>query len=331
MPYSNQKYISTDLTTAVTGITGTNMPGPSGIMTALTVVWNYTAQIPEHAGYEVSIIGYPGNVADDGTGEAGALRSFLQGAQPYLWVPGPIDVRNTGLMGYTFRMDISVVGIPPEPDNGEAEFTLMFTALDSTDPADFPGVNPPNAPRGPDGTIGAPPGVTPNPPNEDGVVVITWDSGSALVTDEDGFVIERAKTGGEFPWDIAGDVPRNPDTFPNYTFTDNIKNNGFDEGSGTYKYRIKAFKLDTPGGPSLSAAGGETALITYSSESDVLNITGDLNMDMDWQSSLTFITNPSGIYTLVPNQKFDRLYNRGGDAFVDVKIPDPFLKVGPLK
>jgi hypothetical protein len=41
-------------------------------------------------------------------------------------------------------------------------------------------------------------------------------------------------------------------------------------------------------------------------------------------------SDPSGIYTLIPGQKFDRLYNRAGDEYVDVTIPNPFVKLGFL-
>jgi hypothetical protein len=52
----------------------------------------------------------------------------------------------------------------------------------------------------------------------------------------------------------------------------------------------------------------------------------DLNIDINFVSTMLFITDPSGIYTLIPNQKFDRLYQRTTDTFLDVAIPNPFIK-----
>ncbi len=45
---------------------------------------------------------------------------------------------------------------------------------------------------------------------------------------------------------------------------------------------------------------------------------------------LVFIGSPSGIYTLVPGQTYDTLYDRTGAVSVNVKIPNPFIETGFL-
>ena len=317
MPYNTDKLWSGTLTEAVEGIRGYDIPGGSGICTVCTMVWNYTAVHPEHAGYTVSITGYPGNVFDDGVGEAGALRTFFQDeTDTNLWTPGPIDTEaEGGWLGLTYHMDISVIGIPPEPDNGVAQITLNMTMLDSTVPEDFPGTEPLDPPNNGDA-----PTIDDTDPNKP-ILEFT-----AATTDP--IVIERSKVGGEFPWDIAGTIDK--PTVGGNTFQDNLTDNGFDVAPGTFKYRLRTYTLDDPSGPSLSEPTDETPTITYPESSTELNYVGTLTLDLDWISIMTFITDPSGIYTLVAGQAYDRLYNRGGEAYVDVKIPNPTARTSEV-
>lgn len=311
MPYEAVKHGEYTLLEAVTGKKGYEIPGGSGICTVCTVIWTYTN--PEGSeSFEVAIIGYPGNVGDDGIGEASALRTFLQEDPPdtHIWTPGPIDTEaEGGWLGLTFRMDINGVS------GGIAELTLTCTMLDSTVPEDFPGTDGPNAPGIPND--GLAPDVDLTDPERPIVSFTT-------LGDEDGAVVERSKVGGEFPWDIAG-------TTTTGEFEDNLTDNGFDKAPGTFTYRIRTFLLDTPDGPALSEPTEPTESFTYPESENEVNITGDLVLDLDWQSTMIFLTDPSGIYTLVEGQRYDRLYNRGGESFVDVKIPNPFIKLGPVR
>ncbi len=62
-----------------------------------------------------------------------------------------------------------------------------------------------------------------------------------------------------------------------------------------------------------------------------INIVGDGGLILGGVAPLTLILNASGIYTLVPNQKFDHLIDRQvGQPTIDVKIPDPTWKTGYL-
>lgn len=325
MSYSNQKMGIYTHQEAFDGINLGDIPGPSGILTNITIFWS--AEDLPVLGPDYSVIGYPAGPAGNGAGPDVAVnRTYLPDASDdTLWTPGPIDTGPyNGIFGVPIRMEVST-------NEGIRRLTVQFTALDSTDPTDFPGAPAPDVPKSASGVSGEAPTIEPNPPASDGIVVITFQSGEADPADEDGFVIERSKVGGVYPWDIAGNVPSDPAIHPNYQFTDNIAENGFDIGEGTYTYRIRSYKLDAPGGPSLSDPTDETPPVIYGSSENELVIVGDLTLDMDWQSTMVFITNPSGIYTPVSGQKFDRLYNRGGDPYVDVAIPEPFVKIGPFK
>jgi hypothetical protein len=47
-------------------------------------------------------------------------------------------------------------------------------------------------------------------------------------------------------------------------------------------------------------------------------------------ATFVFIGSPSGIYTLIPGQTHDTLYDRTGQISIDVKIPNPFIETGYL-
>lgn len=69
--------------------------------------------------------------------------------------------------------------------------------------------------------------------------------------------------------------------------------------------------------------------INSSSQYGQNEIDGNVTVDIDSSAVLVISTDPSGLYTLVPGQKFDRLYNRITEDNVDtidVAIPRPFIK-----
>ena len=59
-----------------------------------------------------------------------------------------------------------------------------------------------------------------------------------------------------------------------------------------------------------------------------LEIAGNLNIDIALQSKIQLIGDPSGIYTLVKDKRYDTLYERNAGVVTtqDVKIPDPFIR-----
>lgn len=60
-----------------------------------------------------------------------------------------------------------------------------------------------------------------------------------------------------------------------------------------------------------------------------INILGNGGLSLDGTEPLTLLKNISGIYTLIPGQRHDTLYDRAsGIPSVDVEIPDPTYKTG---
>lgn len=151
---------------------------------------------------------------------------------------------------------------------------------------------------------------------------LTWQDNS---TDELGFKIERDD--GQIRY-----VPANITTYVDPT------------GAG-HSYLISAFKGDgTPEnsgitepelvpGPELNLMGTLIITIELGTElhfmTDIITIVGNINIDISSLSPMVYLVDPSGIYTLVPNQKHDALYERGGViTSQNIKIPDPFFKTG---
>lgn len=58
-----------------------------------------------------------------------------------------------------------------------------------------------------------------------------------------------------------------------------------------------------------------------------IEIISDMALALDWNSIMAFITDPSGIYGLIPNKTHDTLYNRNAEqTSINMKIPDPFIR-----
>jgi len=69
--------------------------------------------------------------------------------------------------------------------------------------------------------------------------------------------------------------------------------------------------------------------IDASSQYGQNTIDGNVTVDIDGSSLYVLSTDPSGLYTLIPGQRFDRLYNRANEddvTTIDVAIPRPFVR-----
>jgi len=72
-------------------------------------------------------------------------------------------------------------------------------------------------------------------------------------------------------------------------------------------------------------------ILTVTQDGPKVILVGSGSIDFGGTADFVFIGDPSGIYTLVPNKTHDTLYERlGATTFVDVKIPDPIFKTGPI-
>lgn len=164
-------------------------------------------------------------------------------------------------------------------------------------------------------------GVTAN----DGIehfIDLGWSS-QYLLQEETGFEVQKSVDGGD-TWETMALEPRTADVDYEITlpFEDNVI------------YRVRGYRTSDT---TFSPWSSETLEAEDDPPGDLLHIpTGGIKLgtisvgEINVAGPIEFVfnTDPSGIYTIVPNQKFDRLYNRAGDAFVDVAIPNPFVKTG---
>lgn len=146
---------------------------------------------------------------------------------------------------------------------------------------------------------------------------LTWDYDNTLGEDPLGFAIVRDGV-------LVATVPFE-DGVTTYEYTDYV----FEED--TYEYWIITYKYLPDMEMSLPS---DTIEIEFGGDivGPAINVTGNINVDISFISPLVFISDPSGIYTLVPGKADDTIYNRPGVTVetIHVKIPDPYAKIGYL-
>lgn len=150
-----------------------------------------------------------------------------------------------------------------------------------------------------------------DPNTNDGNVTLSWSYDNSAVENPDSFAIVRD---GAFvasvPW-VNGVL--------NYSYIDYLTVGG----SGDYTYEIKAYKYGTP---NVISPSSNSVVVSFSGVIPDINITGSGGIDLGGAATMVFITDPSGIYTLIPDQHYDRLYQRTTATYLDVAIPMPFAK-----
>lgn len=102
-----------------------------------------------------------------------------------------------------------------------------------------------------------------------------------------------------------------------YTYSDYIF------APGDYVYEVYAYLY---GAPNLISGPSASISVPIGAGLPDISAVGGMDIALDFTSSVIFISDPSGIYTLVPDKTHDTLYNRVDTTSVDVKIPDPFIK-----
>lgn len=313
---------------AFNGINVAEIPGSSGLGPEIVVIFWGADDLP--VGPEFAIIGYPSATGGSGSsGSISCLRTFTNtGDDKEYDLSGATSVTfPEGFWATEVRSDVNTV-------LGTRWFYIQFSSFDPDDAGEFPGVPPPpKVPTKPEIT-------DPDPEDDTGQVEVSWLSTSDNVTDDDGFLIKRSYNGATAR--VVGSVPRNAATFPNYTFTDYLNKNGTpgeNIGEGTFTYTIQAYKYNTN---TITAPSTPSDDVVYTPSNpppppvepsieipDVdFPLAGTGGIDLGGAAVIQFVTNPAGIYTLVPGKLHDTLYS--GATSVDVKIPDPTFKTAYL-
>jgi hypothetical protein len=112
--------------------------------------------------------------------------------------------------------------------------------------------------------------------------------------------------------------------------------NPFPDGNDFLTFQLSQFRFSVPEGTGgiieFTADGGVELDGITEVDIDMLSITGSGGVEMAGAPQTVLSADPTGIYTLVSGQHFDRIYSRNTDPAQtdDVKIPDPFGKTAFL-
>lgn len=271
-------------------------PGIQNIYTGLTVA-------PNGGGSSGQFSGTP--FVDDESGDYGFYVSVFWAYYPsveyphrWLALPGFGDFPN-GLLAS------DVTGVSTQQDAANYDFEVWLQYSDPNVPEDW---------------SGSPPSENPSNANIQHVESDTLDEFAQPTGDKD----------ETFTWDIPTEdlvgtiIQRDGETIAS-----------LDAGIGTY------VDIVTPGNTYIYTwyfyylnGSGISESFEYEVESSgafteppLLDMTMGGGINFGGAPLITMIVNPSGIYTLVENLHHDRLYERiTGITYVDVKIPDPFIK-----
>lgn len=309
-----------DHDTADAGVPIASLPeisGVSGIVTDFDIIWGGDGLPPSDPSIGLQGFPYPGvaganTTGTDSLGAIGVVKSFTIGANDTEWnTSAGLLVLEDGFWASSVRVFISDV-------IGTRRVRIYTVVLESSDLTE-------SLSNSPENLVDSVPSW--DPVEEKGNVTLSWDYDN-LGENPDGFAILRDDTVtppspdgnrivGTIPFSSGTPDPSNPDiTSYNYT--------NYFFAVGSYSYTIISYKYGTPNVK--SPPSSPPVVVTVSGDSPDINITSDLNIDIALASTIILIVDPSGIYTLVPDQFYDRLYTHGDPEYVDVKIPDPFAK-----
>ncbi len=250
-------------------------------------------------GAAISIDVNPGNswIADSGFGSAGGLR-FMQenGLGTYTGYIGSGGFNTATLAGWYAKELFIVVACA-------SGFTLDVAAFGSVlDARGVPFTGPAEPPTTP--TNGE---IDEAEFDEEQTLTLSWDT----TGDEDATIISL-----ETPTEtiIVGATPTGVTTFPDLTLPPDV--------TGPVNIIIQT-SIGPPG--NLSPPLIIPLVIPFS----IIEIEGDLTIDVALAGTMQVVGDPSGIYVSVPGKTNDTLYERaaGSTTSQDVAIPRPFAKV----
>lgn len=215
----------------------------------------------------------------------------------------------SGVPPASFWESFIYVNVHSTPVNPYPGATIdIFLSIDCLDPATFTTslINIPHTP-------------TATHPTWDGAkgkidLTVKYDNANNENPSE--IIINRSRNGGAsqqiatLRW-VSGQI--------DYTYTD------FVFALGTYAYTFQAYKALAVSSASSSAS------VSVSGTLPDIDVTGSATLAISANATMLFISDPSGIYTLVRNKTHDTLYERlSGVTTVETKIPDPFVKTAFL-
>lgn len=105
-------------------------------------------------------------------------------------------------------------------------------------------------------------------------------------------------------------------------------------GNDLLAFQLTQFRFSIPEGTGgiieFTGDGGVELAGEADVDIDMLSITGSGGVEVAGEPQTVLSADSSGIYTLVPDQHFDKIYTRNvnDNDTADVKIPDPFGKTG---
>lgn len=300
-----------------------SMKGPGGMgPTAFVIIANATYPV----GFPASIQLFPGErfTNDDlGNGVIGVTTTYVNTGDDETY--GMSWNGNTFIAGGLWNGDIRVAFAGPA--EAIIDITIQFSSLDPQDPLDFP--NPLDEP------IRDPEIINPTFDEElnEGRLTFTFQYDNTLVENPDGFVVRRnhitgSSNGGSGNGVLGGPPPEEMyvASIPwvngtiEYTFDDYVYD------FGEYEYWIYVYRY----GPNSISPPSDPINVIFNADVPDIIITGSGGVDFGGASTIVYIGNASGIYTLVENKDRDTLYDRILNTTVDVKIPDPFAKTGHI-
>lgn len=257
----------------------------------------------------LNLITHPGTETDlgsDSDGQLGTLLVFTNSGDYRTYNTSNGDVTFTdGPFKMSVRLEVNFVDL-----DAVASMTVIISPgfpLDQyTEDVDFP----------------APTDLTADPGVEH-FIDLMWQH-QYLLEDEVGFEVQASTDDGD-TWETIALIP------PPIDATDDTYETEVPEEDAIYRVRAYNSDLQTFSAWSTDAVVSDEPLTDYQfTPSGGIKLgtisVGEINQA--GAMGIVMYSDPSGIYTIVEGQKFDRLYNRAGSEYVDVAIPNPFVETG---
>lgn len=277
---------------------------------------------PSNPGYTLTL--FPSSAIASGTdslGQIGVLKVFTNfsgDGRTFDWAAGGgapgagSVVFDDGFWKGNIR--VALVGVGFET----ADVSIFYNTADPLDPADFPNLYP-NPPHDLDVTVVDEwPGdhdPDPDTDKQENQLTFTYDDPEI----PDGFVVTRSSDTDPTE-EVVSSVPYDPlitvYTVPDIVYVEDI-----------YTYCVRTYRMSDT---SVSACSPDVTIPVGGPPANIF-IVGSGGLALGGSATITFIGDPSGIYTIVEGKTHDTLYQRTGVDHIDMPIPNPYGVTGYLK